>query len=230
MANTLQHGERWWLRGERLPSVPDPAALSVFLSRPALGIESRGDVFEVLYHRLLRRLLVVAADRLLDATVAFEGDLRALDGPEMPRLRVLEQVVDDLHNPLYDCIMRCPRQEVVELRVLLRAGLASLRALFLPAYDVFEQLQILRCGAGGGRPRYLRLEEQPRVHELLPEVAHAVEHAGDGRHQVFDGDLPDVVAPTVATLHQAGHLELADGLPYDGAAHLELLGELPLRR
>src|SRR5215211_8798539 len=196
----------------------------------SLRIESHSDVFEVLYHRLVRRLLVVAPDGFQDAAIALERDLRPLDGSEMPRLRVLEQVVDDLHDPLYDCIMRCSGQEVVKLRVLLRAGLASLRALFLPVYDVLEQLQILRCGARGGRPCYLRLEEQPRVHEFLPEVAHAVQHAGDGRHQVFDGNLPDVVAPTVAALHQAGHLELADGLPYHGAAHLELLGELPLRR
>jgi hypothetical protein len=47
---------------------------------------------------------------------------------------------------------------------------------------------------------------------------------------VLDGDLSYVVAPTVAALHQPRDLELADGLPDHGAAHLELLGELPLRR
>src|SRR5215216_1742767 len=104
----------------------------------SLGIESRGDVFEVLYHRLLRRLLVMAPDGVQDAAVALKGDLRALHGSEMPCWRVLEQVVDDLHDTLYDCIMRCLSQEFVELRVLFRAGLASTRALFLPAYDVFE--------------------------------------------------------------------------------------------
>ena len=47
---------------------------------------------------------------------------------------------------------------------------------------------------------------------------------------MLDGDLPDVVATTVATLHEAGHLETADRLPYHRAAYLELLCKLPLRR
>src|SRR5215203_3502337 len=63
----------------------------------------------------------------------------------------------------------------------------------------------------------------------LAKVAHAVEHAGDRGDKVLDGDLADVVSPAVAALDEAGDLELADGLSYHGAAHLELLGEPPLR-
>src|SRR5215203_34901 len=61
-------------------------------------LQVAGDGFEVLGHRQLRRRLIVAHNGLEDAPVAFEGDLRPLDRPEQPRLRVLEQPVDDLHD------------------------------------------------------------------------------------------------------------------------------------
>src|SRR5918992_3572031 len=96
-----------------------------------------GDIFKMLNHRLLRRLLVVAPDGVQDAAVAFERDPRPLDGSEQPRLRVLQQVVDDLHYSLHDGVVRRPREEVVELRVLLRTRLTVGRMLFLSAYDVF---------------------------------------------------------------------------------------------
>src|SRR5918994_5557181 len=208
-------------------------APSQYVRRGRLSRGSRlqvaGDGFEVLGNRQLRRRLIVAHNGLEDAPVAFEGDLRPLDRPEQPRLRVLEQPVDDLHDALDDRIVRGASQEVVELGIFFRAGEAFRHALFLPAYDVFESLQILRCGAGGRRPRYLWLEEEPRVHELLAKRSHAVEHAGDRGHKVLDRDLPDVVAPAVTALHEARYLELAYGLPYHGAAYLELLGEPPLR-
>src|SRR5215208_1118305 len=47
---------------------------------------------------------------------------------------------------------------------------------------------------------------------------------------MLDGDLPDVVATTVTALHEAGHLEPADRLPYHRTSYLELLRKLPLRR
>src|SRR5215213_21319 len=158
-----------------------------------------------------------------------EGDLRPLDRPEQPRLRIIKQPVDDLHDALHYRIVRGTGQEIVELGVLLRAGVAARHTHFLPAYDLLEPSQVLRRGPGGRRPRYLRLEEQPRVHELLAKGGHAVEHAGDRCHKVLDRNLPDVVAPAVAALDETRHLELAYGLPYHSAAHLELLGELALR-
>src|ERR687897_3660349 len=47
---------------------------------------------------------------------------------------------------------------------------------------------------------------------------------------MLDGDLPDVVATTVAALYETGHLKPADRLPYHRTAHLELLRKFPLRR
>src|SRR5918995_7470722 len=61
-------------------------------------------------------------------------------------------------------------------------------------------------------------------------VPNVVQHGGDGSYQMLNGDLPDVVTPTVTALHEAGHLKPADRLPYHRTAHLELLRKLPLRR
>src|SRR5215213_164906 len=184
----------------------------------------------MLLHSLLCGSLIATPDGLQDAAVAFERILRPLGGPEPPRMLVLEQVIDHLHHPYHHRVVGRARQKPMELRVLLRSRLTIRCALFLPAYDVLQLPQILRRGALGDLPRNLRLEEQPRVHELLAKVPHVVQHGGDGSYQMLDGDLPDVVATTVTALHEAGHLKPADGLPYHRTAYLELLRKLPLRR
>src|ERR687897_3032222 len=184
----------------------------------------------MLLHSLLCSSLFATPDGLQDTAVALERTLRPLGGPEPPRVLVLEQVIDHLHHPYHHRVVGRARQKSMKLRVLLRGRLTIRCAVFLPAYDILQSPQILRRRTFGSLPRYLRLEEKPRVHELFAKGSHLVQHGGDGSYQILDGDLPDVVSTTVAALHEAGHLKPADRLPYHRTAHLELLRKLPLRR
>src|SRR5215216_518909 len=184
----------------------------------------------MLLHSLLCSSLIATPDGLQDTVVALKRTLRPLGGPEPPCVLVLEQVIDHLHHPYHHRVVGRARQKSMKLRVLLRSRLTIPCADFLPAYDVLQLPQILRRGALGDLPCYLRLEEQPRVHELLAKVPDVVQHGGDRSYQMLDGDLPDVVATTVTALHEAGHLEPADRLPYHRTSYLELLRKLPLRR
>src|SRR5215208_2585247 len=184
----------------------------------------------MLLHSLLCSSLFATPDGLQDTAVALKRILRPLGGPEPPRVLVVEQIIDHLHHPYHHRVVGRARQKSMKLRVLLCSRLTIPCADFLPAYDLLQSPQILRRGAFGDLPRNLRLEEQPRLHELLAKGSHLVQHGGDGSYQMLDGDLPDVVATTVTALHEAGHLKPADRLPYHRTAHLELLRKLPLRR
>src|SRR5215218_4717389 len=184
----------------------------------------------MLLHSLLCSSLIATPDGLQDTVVALKGTLRPLGRPEPPRVLVLEQVIDHLHHPYHHRVVGRARQKSMKLRVLLRGRLTIRCAVFLPAYDVLQPPHILRRRTFGSLPRYLRLEEKPRVHEFLAKVPHVVQHGGDGSYQMLDGDLPDVVATAVAALYKTGHLKPADRLPYHRTAHLELFCKLPLRR
>src|ERR687897_2528606 len=130
----------------------------------------------MLLHSLLCSSLFATPDGLQDTAVALERILRPLGGPEPPRVLVLEQVINHLHHPYHHRVVGRARQESMKLRILLRCLLTIPCADFLPAYDVLQLPQILRRGALGDLPRNLRLEEQPRVHELLAEVPDVAQH------------------------------------------------------
>src|SRR5215216_370929 len=121
----------------------------------------------MLLHSLLCSSLIATPDGLQDTVVALKGTLRPLGGPEPPCVLVLEQIIDHFHHPYHHRVVGRARQKSMKLRVLLRSRLTIPCADFLPAYDVLQLLQILQRGALGDLPRNLRLEEQPRVHELL---------------------------------------------------------------
>ena len=193
------------------------ARISCSASEVHLRLQVAGWLFEVLGHRPR------AASSSWRRTASRMRRLPRRRSPTarrtgQPRLRVLEQPVDDLHDAL----------DTVLCVALARRSWNSASSS-APEWPFATRSSCRRMTSSSRRrssalrgrrpPAHLRLEEEPRVHELLAKRAMPLSTLAIGA-TMLDRDLPDVVAPAVTALDQTRYLELAYGLPYHGAAHL----------
>src|SRR3954469_9388196 len=207
------------------------ASATLLLPRGALRSANQlSYLAEVAQHRSPRRAWIVPGDRRQDPLVSRERSLRSAGRLQSARAAVAQKVHQQVEYPVHHAVPRRHGDDVMELGILLDAGLCVPHLRFLASQDRFHPIDLRGSGVLRGTRGQRRLEDPAHVEKLVDELPLVGERTRKRPDQRIGGEIANDRARALARSHEAHQLQRPHRVPHGAAADVELPGELALRR